>query len=34
LSVDRCELLNPEDEAAAQGAGAHYLVRDGARSGA
>jgi len=34
LSIDRCELLNPDDEAAAQGAGAHYLTRDGARSGA
>ena len=34
LSIDRCELLNPDDEAAAQGSGAHYLVRDGARSGA
>ena len=31
LSIDRCELLNPEDEAAAQGAGAHYLRADGAR---
>jgi MerR family redox-sensitive transcriptional activator SoxR len=29
LSIDRCELLNPEDEAAAQGAGAHYLRADG-----
>ena len=25
LSIDRCELLNPDDEAAARGAGAHYL---------
>ena len=30
LSIDKCELLNPEDEAAALGAGAHYLERDGA----
>ena len=28
LSIDRCALLNPEDEAAASGAGAHYLIRD------
>ena len=34
LSIDACELLNPDDEAAATGAGAHYLNRDGARSGA
>ena len=25
LSIDRCDLLNPDDEAAARGAGAHYL---------
>jgi MerR family redox-sensitive transcriptional activator SoxR len=25
LSIDRCELLNPDDEAAANGPGAHYL---------
>lgn len=25
LSIDRCELLNPDDEAAADGPGAHYL---------
>ena len=25
LSIDKCELLNPDDEAAAAGAGAHYL---------
>ena len=25
LSIDRCELLNPGDEAAANGPGAHYL---------
>ncbi len=28
LSLDKCELLNPEDEAAELGAGAHYLLRD------
>jgi MerR family redox-sensitive transcriptional activator SoxR len=28
LSIDRCELLNPDDEAAARGAGAHYLYSD------
>jgi MerR family transcriptional regulator, redox-sensitive transcriptional activator SoxR len=28
LSIDRCELLNPDDEAATLGAGAHYLTRD------
>ena len=28
LSIDKCELLNAEDEAAALGAGARYLVRD------
>jgi MerR family redox-sensitive transcriptional activator SoxR len=28
LSIDRCELLNPADEAAALGAGAHYLAAD------
>ena len=28
LSIDRCELLNPDDEAAAEGAGAHYLLED------
>jgi MerR family transcriptional regulator, redox-sensitive transcriptional activator SoxR len=27
LSIDRCELLNPDDEASALGAGAHYLTR-------
>lgn len=25
LSIDRCELLNPDDKAAANGPGAHYL---------
>jgi MerR family transcriptional regulator, redox-sensitive transcriptional activator SoxR len=28
LSIDRCELLNPDDEAAAKGPGAHYLRED------
>lgn len=28
LSIDRCSLLNPDDEAAALGAGAHYLRRE------
>ena len=28
LSIDRCGLLNPDDEAAELGAGAHYLLRD------
>jgi MerR family transcriptional regulator, redox-sensitive transcriptional activator SoxR len=28
LSLDTCYLLNPEDEAAGLGAGAHYLLRD------
>jgi MerR family transcriptional regulator, redox-sensitive transcriptional activator SoxR len=32
LSIDRCELLNPEDEASELGAGAHYLRSDGQRS--
>jgi MerR family transcriptional regulator, redox-sensitive transcriptional activator SoxR len=31
LSIDRCTLLNPDDEAAAFGAGAHYLQRDSRR---
>jgi MerR family redox-sensitive transcriptional activator SoxR len=31
LSIDRCELLNPDDEAAALGPGAHSLRRDRAR---
>jgi MerR family redox-sensitive transcriptional activator SoxR len=30
LSIDRCELLNADDEAAAHGAGAHYLRADSA----
>jgi MerR family redox-sensitive transcriptional activator SoxR len=32
LSIDKCELLNPDDEAAAEGPGAHYLRRDSARA--
>lgn len=32
LSIDRCSLLNPDDEAAALGAGAHYLQRDSRRA--
>ncbi len=32
LSIDRCDLLNPDDEAAAQGSGAHYLRADGPRA--
>jgi MerR family redox-sensitive transcriptional activator SoxR len=28
LSLDTCDLLNPDDEAAGLGAGAHYLLRD------
>ncbi len=32
LSIDRCSLLNPDDEAGAFGAGAHYLLRDSRRA--
>jgi MerR family transcriptional regulator, redox-sensitive transcriptional activator SoxR len=32
LSIDRCSLLNPDDEAATLGAGAHYLQRDSRRA--
>jgi len=32
LSIDKCELLNPDDEAAAHGAGAHYLRANGPRT--
>jgi MerR family redox-sensitive transcriptional activator SoxR len=28
LSIDQCDLLNPDDEAAAAGPGAHYLRAD------
>jgi MerR family redox-sensitive transcriptional activator SoxR len=31
LSIDRCSLLNPDDEAGLLGAGAHYLTRAGSR---
>jgi MerR family redox-sensitive transcriptional activator SoxR len=32
LSLDTCELLNPDDEAAELGAGAHYFQRDSRRA--
>lgn len=32
LSIDRCALLNPDDEAVRLGEGAHYLLKDGPRS--
>jgi len=32
LSIDRCSLLNPDDEAVALGPGAHYLQRDSRRA--
>ena len=32
LSIDKCELLNPDDEAAGRGGGAHYLRKDGPRA--
>jgi MerR family transcriptional regulator, redox-sensitive transcriptional activator SoxR len=32
LSIDKCDLLNPDDEAAAHGAGAHYLRANGPRT--
>ena len=32
LSIDRCSLLNPDDEAATLGPGAHYLRRDSRRA--
>jgi MerR family redox-sensitive transcriptional activator SoxR len=32
LSIDACTLLNPDDEAARLGGGAHYLGRDGPRT--
>jgi MerR family transcriptional regulator, redox-sensitive transcriptional activator SoxR len=28
LSIDQCDLLNPDDEAAGRGAGAHFLKSD------
>jgi MerR family transcriptional regulator, redox-sensitive transcriptional activator SoxR len=33
LSIDACDLLNPDDEAAEIGPGAHYLQRDSRRAG-
>jgi MerR family transcriptional regulator, redox-sensitive transcriptional activator SoxR len=33
LSIDRCELLNPDDEAHQAGSGAHYLRGDSRRAG-
>lgn len=32
LSIDRCDLLNPDDEASAKGSGAHYLTTDSVRA--
>ena len=32
LSIDACTLLNPDDEAAGKGAGAHYFERDSKRA--
>ena len=32
LSIDQCDLLNPDDEAAERGTGAHYLTKDGPRA--
>ena len=32
LSIDQCDLLNPDDEAAERGDGAHYLRRDSPRA--
>ncbi len=32
LSIDRCDLLNPDDEAAGRGAGAHFLTADSPRA--
>jgi MerR family redox-sensitive transcriptional activator SoxR len=32
LSIDRCSLLNPEDEAGGLGPGAHYLQQDSGRA--
>jgi MerR family transcriptional regulator, redox-sensitive transcriptional activator SoxR len=34
LSIDKCDLLNPDDEAGAIGPGAHYLQRDSNRAAA
>jgi MerR family redox-sensitive transcriptional activator SoxR len=32
LSIDRCALLNPDDEAVRLGGGAHYFLKDGPRT--
>jgi MerR family redox-sensitive transcriptional activator SoxR len=32
LSIDQCDLLNPDDEAAERGAGAHFLTNDSPRA--
>jgi MerR family redox-sensitive transcriptional activator SoxR len=32
LSIDQCDLLNPDDEAGSRGAGAHYLKTDSPRA--
>jgi MerR family redox-sensitive transcriptional activator SoxR len=32
LSIDKCDLLNPDDEAAERGAGAHFLRTDSPRA--
>ena len=32
LSIDKCSLLNPDDEASRLGSGARYLERDGGRA--
>jgi MerR family redox-sensitive transcriptional activator SoxR len=32
LSIDRCSLLNPDDEAGGLGSGAHYLERESSRA--
>jgi MerR family redox-sensitive transcriptional activator SoxR len=32
LSIDQCDLLNPDDEAAGRGAGAHFLRTDSPRA--
>lgn len=32
LSIDRCALLNPDDEAGHMGSGAHYLQQDSRRA--
>jgi MerR family redox-sensitive transcriptional activator SoxR len=32
LSIDQCDLLNPDDEASARGSGAHFLRNDSPRA--